>query len=397
MERKDGRILRYMKKRSVVYQDESNLNVSYDNFALSSEEDRDGNTLNYHYADFWSVDVDGLLYPYLSEISYGNAVESKPGTPDDTGSRRIIFTYDETPRPDPVYYHVDHLTGDGTLSAKSLSRSSMLIARRLRSISCFAPGPKDPRNAASELAWTYTLSYLQSLGSGRSILASVVRTGALGGTSFAKEFAWQQTKGGTYTKTATTIGPFGMPTAVDIASVSALAVDVDNDGKDELLVNDGLPSLLFTGASGPVLGQTKNLPYLSNLTFNNARIADLDGDGVPEILAPDLFADANNTRHYRLYTWSSPLQDYRETVPATSFWDNYRQPLSFSSSQPIFLPDFDGDGLPDLVQARHTYAVDPSCIPNPRADGLSASATTGTTRTILAMVHSSRLSWIQAT
>ncbi len=125
----------------------------------------------------------------------------------------------------------------------------MLIARRLRSISCFAPGPKAPRNAASELAWTCTLSYLQSLGSGRSILASVVRTGALGGTSFAKEFAWQQTKGGTYTKIATTIGPFGMPTAVDIASVTGLAVDVDNDGKDELLVNDGLPSLLFTGAS----------------------------------------------------------------------------------------------------------------------------------------------------
>ena len=366
VERKDGRILRYMEKTpSAVHQDPANYSGQYDNFALSSEEDRDGNTLKYHYKDFWYFDVEGLAYPYLSAISYGNAVESNPGTPDDTGSRRIIFTYDETPRPDPVYYHVDYPAGDGTLSAKSLSRQSMLIARRLRSISCFAPGPKDPKDGASELAWTYTLSYLQSSGSGRSILASVVRTGALGGTSFAKEFAWQQTKGGTYTKIATTIGPFGMPHAVDIASVSALAVDVDNDGKDELLVNDGLPSLLFTGASGPVLGQTKNLTYLSNLTFNNARIADLDGDGIPEILAPDLFADANSTRPYRLYTWSSPLQDYRETVPATSFWDDYRNPLSFNSSQPIFLPDFDGDGLPDLVQARHVYAVDPSCIPNP--------------------------------
>jgi RHS repeat-associated protein len=357
VERKDGRILRYMEKTaSAWYHDQTSDHVLYGNFALSSEEDRDGNTLNYHYAS-------GQLYPYLTEIYYGNAAELNPSTPDDTGSRRIIFNYED--RPDTVYRHVDSLVVGGQLQAHEYLADTIGIERRLSSISCVAPGPKDPRNPASETAWAYQLSYLQSTGSGSSILTSVVRTGALGGTSFAKKFAWQQTKGGTYTKVVTAIGPFGLPSAVDIATTSALVLDVDNDGKDELLVNDGLPSLLSTGASGPVLGQTKNLGWLSNLTFNNARVADLDGDGIPEILAPDLLTDASNKRPYRLYTWSSALHDYHETVPAVQLWDDYRSLLSFNSPQPIFLPDLDGDGLPDLVQARHVFFADPSCLPNP--------------------------------
>ena len=375
VERKDGRILRYMKTTpSRVVQDFQNngtfvSHVEYGNFALSSEEDRNGNTLNYHYKDFSNVDVDGLQYPYLSEISYGNPV-SVNGVPDYvTGSRSIIFNYDETPRPDPVHDYIAFSAADGTLVAPSqyslyYPSFSTLIARRLTSITCMAPGPKNPRNAANNLAWTYTLSYLQSTGSGRSILASVVRSGALGGKTFAKQFAWQQTKGGTYTKVATAIGPFEMPNA--IAGSSVLALDVDNDGKDELLVGGvALPLLMSTGATGPVLGQIKNLGWLSNLTFNDARVADLDGDGIPEILAPDRFLNVNNSRRYRLYAWSSALQDYHETVPADTFWVDYRNPLSFGSPQPIFLSDLDGDGLPDLVQAHHVYPVDPSCLPNP--------------------------------
>ena len=372
VERKDGRILRYMEKTPSGwnYGDPTNGDI-YGNFALSSEEDRDGNTLNYHYRYFDTVlnGRPGVPYPYLGEIYYGNAAEFQQQTLNDTGSRRIVFTYDATPRPDLVRYHVDssRVGDDTTFPPNEYNYASGLMLRRLVKVSCFAPGPKGtPKESPSEhdLAWYYNLSYLQSSGSGRSILASVVRTGAIGGTSFAKKFAWQQTKGGTYTKVAAAIGPFEMPNA--IASSSVLALDVDNDGKDELLVAGGaLPFLLSTGASGPVLGQIKNLGWLSNLTFHNARVADLDGDGVPEILAPDVFADANDKRPYRLYTWSSPLQEYHETVPADSFWTDYRNPLSFGSPQPIFLPDLDGDGLPDLVQARHVYPIDPSCLPNP--------------------------------
>jgi hypothetical protein len=120
VERKDGRILRYREKTaSRVVRDEvsDTYDFEYDNFALSSEEDRDGNALNYYYKDFSFIDHGGVEYRYLSEISYGNTVSVK-GVPDSvTGSRTIIFNYDESPRPDPVHDYIDFSAADGTLVA----------------------------------------------------------------------------------------------------------------------------------------------------------------------------------------------------------------------------------------------------------------------------------------
>ncbi len=388
VERKDGRILKYMKRVhsggaldwSVGGQDTSGL--FSDNYVLTSELDRDGNAINYHYSPHSIQIEDPSLV--LTEIDYGNEAEyvESWATPTsyvpDIGSRKIVFSY-ESPRPDPVHFtfgsakvkQSDGVVVDVTGGFSTLDgglHSQFLMTGRLKSISCYAPGPKDPEKPASDLAWTYTLNYQPSSASGRSILSSLVRTGALGGTSFAKEFTWQQTKGGTFTPTATAFNSINYPAYLDPTNKhadTAVAVDVDNDGKDELIVKPefGTPKLIYTGASGALLGQGKYLDGLDLASFANARITDLDGDGVPEILAPDAITNATGQRRYRLYSWSNNFRDYHETVPAQPFWLDYLNTLSLGNPQPIFLDDFDGDGLPDLVQPHHQPLIDPSCVP----------------------------------
>jgi RHS repeat-associated protein len=356
VERKDGRILRYAKNLT------GGGLTAAPSFLLSSEQDRDGNKIVYDYDVTGDGSKNAPWEVYLKTIVYGQVDESLF---DDTslegshsGTRRIVFGYD-TSRPDPIYSDV--LAGTAILGEPGFLSTSIAIKRRLQSISCYAPGPKDPRNPSNDLAWSYTLSYLSSATSGRSTLTSVKRTGALGGESFAREFTWQHSKGGTYTL-ANAIGPFDDP------NQAVMAVDVDNNGKDELLVASSstlvasTPVLFSTGPTGPILGVTKALTGLSAATFKDARVADIIGDGVPEILAPDRFADGQGTRAYRLYQWSDALQDYNQAIPAEKIWDDYVGPSSLGAEQPIFLGDFDADGLPDLVQARHVAPLDTSCV-----------------------------------
>ena len=353
VELKNGRILHYSTAVTAA------VSILGPNFVLSYEEDRDGNTINYQYTRSGMGDPIAPWELYLKEIGYGKSADFG-GEGISTGSRKIVFSYDTT-RPDPIYS--DLVEGDRIAGEPSFLLASTAIKRRLRSISCYAPGSDRIREGdQAPLAWTYTLSYLPSSTSGRSILTSVKRTGGLGGESFSKEFAWQHTKGGAYT-VANTIGPFDDP------SEAVMAIDVDNNGKDELLVGStssilpSTPTLYSTDATGPVLGTTKALAGLSGATFKDARVADMLGDGVPEILAPDRFADGLGTKAYRLYQWSAALQDYSQTSLPEMAWWNYLDPLSFGAEQPIFLADFDADGLPDLVQARHPYALDSSCLP----------------------------------
>ncbi len=102
-----------------------------------------------------------------------------------------------------------------------------------------APGVEEhlgeQRQAATQLAWTYDLTYTQSTGSGRSLLASVKRTGSLGGQSYAKKFSWEETKGGVFTN-GSSLGAFGDP------NFEMTSIDVDNNGKDELLVAMPVPA-----------------------------------------------------------------------------------------------------------------------------------------------------------
>jgi len=74
--------------------------------------------------------------------------------------------------------------------------------------------------------------------SGRSILKSVKRSGPQNSAQFAKEFDWSSTQGTAYTSPN-----FALPqrdTAGDF-----LVLDVDHDGRDELLYS--LPELSSAG------------------------------------------------------------------------------------------------------------------------------------------------------
>ena len=111
----------------------------------------------------------------------------------------------------------------------------------------------------------------------------------------------------------------------------------------------------------------KALTGLAFATLTDSRVADIDGDGVPEIIAPDRYPDANGAVEYGIYKWSAALADYSRTTPPEPLWAPYKSVFSLNAEQPLFLADFDGDGLPDLVQARHVNMLDPSCESSPGA------------------------------
>jgi RHS repeat-associated protein len=380
VELQDGRVRSYL-SYALDYNLQEKTKGGGTLYALTREQDRDGNEIRYFYDTVTSDYKNGAFdnsVPYeiyLSEIDYGAGPAQGaqgPALPSAL-SRKIVFDYDPQ-RPDPiegdqarVLYKVSAQNYRHGLSRRlDSSTRATAIKRLLRSIRCFAPGAAAATQQSS-LAWTYQLTYGQSTGSGRSLLRSVTRVGALGGTIYAKEFSWEQTKGGTFTNaTGAALPSFGDP------DLEITSLDVDNDGKDELLVAmpaGGIPTpiLYETEASGPVLGHVRMLPGLAKATLTDARVADLDGDGVPEILAPDRAVDATGTAAYGLYTWSNALADYLPTTPPVPFWGDYKNLLSSGAEQPIFLADFDGDGLPDLVQARHQHILDPTCEETPAA------------------------------
>lgn len=331
-------------------------------YALELEEDADGNGIYYTYTQLpgstsvpFELHLDRIDYGVKSDLSYPSV-----------HTRHIKFNYDEH-RPDPIHSDTELFDYEESKHTAGLNTKTRSVAttRRLSSIYCYAPGVTSETTTA-QLAWTYDLAYIQSTTSGRSLLGSVKRTGALGGQSYAKEFSWDQTKGGVFAS-GSSFGSFGGDPNFELTSI-----DVDNDGKDELLV--AMPSagfftpLLFsTDTSGPLLGHTKVLTGLASAMLTDSRIADIDGDGVPELIAPDRFPDASGTAGYGLYKWSTALADYSRTIPPDPLWAPYKSGLSSNAEQPVFLADFDGDGLPDLVQARHQYIVDPTCQDSPVA------------------------------
>ena len=356
-----------------------------DSMVLTSEQDADDNEIRYFYDNVRSVHYNagsgGQSVPwsevYLSEIDYGKA--AAPGCPNPQSlprgdfSRKIVFSYSDQ-RPDPIYRDVEPVDYASSLGhywdhvphTLQTITGPTAITRRLASIACFAPGVATAAQPLP-LAWTYQLDYVQSTGSGRSLLSSITRLGALGGTSYAKEFSWEQTKGGIYTEaTGAALPLFGDP------DQEVTALDVDNDGKDELLVAmpaGGIPTpqLYSTDPAGPLLGRVKWLTGLTPAMLTDSRTVDLDGDGVPEIVAPDRVVDAKGTAAYGLYTWSNASHDYERVTPPAPLWADYKSTLSSNAEQPLFFADFDGDGLPDLVQARHQLLLDPTCEESPAA------------------------------
>jgi RHS repeat-associated protein len=335
---KDGHILRYLA-----------VDSTFTTFPLTVARDRSGNNVTYAYDHA----ATGGTWLYPTKISYTGRYSPDDGATNlvdhhtDLGARTIILRYED--RPDPV---IERFAGD-----------DLIISKRLRSLKMYAPVPGGTTTAFNPagstpvtpaLVWTYTLTYdPPSGGTGRSLLRGVERTGALGGREYDKVFHWQSTGALSQALSYT-------PTSVQLFDLSTIdtfhpfAIDVDGDGRDEVIAEVGDGNILLYWSSGATpLSQLQPLPGLSNATLVDAHFADVNGDGIPELIAPDRNADTAGFRYYRIYHWSPSARDYVDPSPSAPLEIYVDGNDSYPQENPLYLVDLDGDGLPDLIKADH--------------------------------------------
>jgi RHS repeat-associated protein len=323
---------------------------------LSTEADRSHNEVHYSY----TTTPTGYL---PSQISYTyNSLASGDAA---TGHRTVVFNYEG--RTDPAF-----AWQSGVLST---------LDQRLKSVVMSAPNP-----AATTKVWEYDLDYDNSIGSGRSLLKSVKRCGALGGCTRAKLFDWYQNASPAFT--ASTIAPVSLGGADSGYRPAAGAreawiqpmttvFDADGDGLDDVLYYPGVdyhPGTTATTydpqvrlgyrASGAVhplghgfaamttlgyLHPGSPVSYLLQNDYNkNTRPVDIDGDGSAElwtVLSGTTYGTVRHPIH-----WQSQAQTFVPVdigVPEIGLLDGD------VALKDDFL-DLNGDGLLDVLGGHET-------------------------------------------
>lgn len=344
----------------VLTASEVNLGLFPVEWLLRSERDRSGNEVHYDYY----ITSTGYLpkkISYTNNVGYFNAnvpVAAK------NAQRFVDFIYDV--RPDTT------LAWQGGVLATQ--------DQRLTTIVMSAPNP-----ASVSKVWEYNLGYEPSVGSGRSLLTSVKRCGALGGCTRAKLFDWYQ--GASPTFTATTIAPAtanvedpanaagyipgngNQPTPMysDLniwVPPTTKVFDADGDGLDDVLYypgQDGGPTDYATqvrlgyraagtinplGHGFPAMTTSANL--FSNVGIISSRPVDIDGDGSVELWA-ELSSSSYTTVRQPLHWQSQPpgFVPVDIGVPELHWFDG---DVHLSTD----FVDLNGDGLLDMITGRVT-------------------------------------------
>lgn len=321
---------------------------------LSTESDRSHNEVHYSYTTTPTGYLPSQIdYTYNSEAN-GDA---------EKGHRTVVFNYEG--RTDPAF-----AWQSGVLST---------LDQRIKSIVMSAPNP-----ASTQKVWEYDLGYDTSIGSGRSLLKSVKRCGALGGCTRAKLFDWYQSASPAFT--ASTIAPVdvggsasgSVPTGAGGGRIQPVTkvFDADGDGLDDVIYYPGKVYDPVTGvATGTEYDPQVRLGYRSPgiihpLGHGFAAMTTLGylhpGSPVSYLLQNDFAMD---TRPVDIDGDGSA--ELWTVLTYTNYGGAVRHPIHWQSQPPTFVPvdigtpeiglfdgevdlkddflDLNGDGLLDIL------------------------------------------------
>lgn len=303
-------------------------------FPLVRETDVSGNSIEYAYDVHVVPATSGAAFRVedyaISAIHY----TSRTGEP---GSRTVNFTYEHTSRPDPLvrYWASRKFSPGAGIQTQS--------AYRLVAIECWAPYP-----TTVALAWSYNFQYTTSA-TGRSLLTDVRRVGHYGGRTLAKQFTWHSATGAAFEQARYATGaPLRVPEMLPSEAQSVVVADFDDDGRDDVL---GAKLYRTTESQLPL-----NAVAVSDARRDrNARVSDLDGDGVIDLI--DLATGDDGHTFKRLH-WDPDTQKISSFGPvATGNLEQYIVHETPGGLTPLHPIDLDGDGLPELVAGWHDNSL----------------------------------------
>lgn len=281
---------------------------------LTEERDRSGNTISYEYG---VLPASGALSDFeylLSRIVYtGHTSGAEP-------ERQVVFEYEQRP--------------DVSFAYESGVRFSQ--RHRLRKMRMFAPDPQESREV-----WSYTLSYIDSPSTQRSLLQSATRCEAGGACLWSKQFHYDMTPGVELEPTVISdeIAPEVLQGTHDTRFVVG---DFDGNGKDDLLYRKA-PDLVKLRRSLAGMLDTKTTTSFENLS--HMELTDHNGDGATDVVGMDR---AQGWRGFRLFLWDAATAAFQTSgplIPKEDITDEYHDDTTYR----VELADMDGDARLDLL------------------------------------------------
>jgi RHS repeat-associated protein len=327
---------------------------------LTEERDRSGNTISYEYAVLPANDAPWDFEYLLSRIAYtGHTSGAEP-------QRQVVFEYELRP--------------DVSFAYESGIRFSQRY--RLRKMRMFAPDPQETREV-----WSYTLAYVDSPSTQRSLLQSVTRCEAGGACLWSKQFHYDMTPGVELEPIVISddIAPEVLQGTHDTRFVVG---DFDGNGMDDLLYRKAPGLVKLRRSLGGMLDTPTTTPFKD---LSHMELTDHNGDGATDVLGIDR---AQGWKGFRLFLWDAATADFQMSGPLIKKEDITDENFQDFTDR-VELADMNGDARLDLlsffrppggaVENWKLFLSDGSWFGAPADTGVSGvcSLTTGTISTDL--------------